>query len=124
MKLESVELAAPGANEALIRQTAIGVNFMDVYHRGGQYPLPLPSGIDIEAAGVIETVGSAVNGLKKGDRVVYAGSAPGPYASLRNMPAERLLEIPGSITEETAAAILTKGMTAEYLLMGTPTNPV
>ena len=116
MKLETVELAAPGATEALIRQTAIGVNFMDVYHRGGQYPLPLPSGIGIEAAGVIEAVGSAVTGLKKGDRVVYAGSAPGSYASLRNMPAERLLKIPEGVSEETAAAILTKGMTAEYLL--------
>lgn len=81
MKLESVSLPAPGTNEALIHQTAIGVNFMDVCHRGGPYPLPLPSGMGIEAAGVIEAVGSAVTNLKKGDRVVYAGSAPGSYAS-------------------------------------------
>ena len=116
MKLESVALPAPGASEVLIRQTAIGVNFMDVYHRGGQYPLPLPSGIGIEAAGVIEAVGSAVTDLKKGDRVVYAGSAPGSYADWRNMPAERLVKIPGGVSEEIAAALLTKGMTAEYLL--------
>jgi NADPH2:quinone reductase len=116
MKLESVELAAPGANEALIRQTAVGVNFMDVYHRGGQYPLPMPSGIGVEAAGVIESVGSGVSDLKKGDRVVYGGSAPGSYADLRIMPAERLLKIPEGVSEEQAAAILMKGMTAEYLL--------
>ena len=116
MKLETVELAAPGANEALIRQTAIGVNFMDVYHRGGQYPLPLPSGIGVEAAGVIEAVGIGVSNLKKGDRVVYGGSAPGSYADMRIMPAERLLKIPEGVSEEQAAAVLMKGMTAEYLL--------
>ena len=116
MKLETVELPAPGAAEALIRQTAIGVNFMDVYHRGGQYPLPLPSGIGVEAAGVIEAVGNAVSDLKKGDRVVYGGSAPGSYADWRIMPAERLLKIPDGVSEEQAAGVLMKGMTAEYLL--------
>ena len=115
-KLETVALAAPGANEALIRQSAIGINFMDVYHRGGQYPLPLPTGIGVEAAGVVEAVGAGVSDVKVGDRVVYGGSAPGSYADLRLMPAERLIKIPEGITEEQAAAVLMKGMTAEYLL--------
>ncbi len=98
-KLETVALAAPGANEALIRQSAIGINFMDVYHRGGQYPLPLPTGIGVEAAGVVEAVGAGVSDVKVGDRVVYGGSAPGSYADLRLMPAERLIKIPEGITE-------------------------
>lgn len=116
MKLEHVELAAPAAGEALIRQTAIGLNFMDVYHRSGQYPLSLPSGIGVEAAGVIEAVGAGVTDLKKGDRVAYGGSAPGSYADRRLMPADRLVKIPEGISEETAAAALMKGMTVEYLL--------
>lgn len=116
MKLEIVTLAAPDAGEALIRQSAIGINFMDVYHRGGQYPLPLPTGIGVEAAGVVEAVGAGVTDVKVGDRVVYGGSAPGSYADLRLMPAERLIKIPEGITEEQAAAVLMKGMTAEYLL--------
>ena len=116
MKLETSPLSQPGAGEALIRQTAIGVNFMDVYHRGGQYPLPLPTGIGVEAAGVVETVGAGVTDVKKGDRVVYGGSAPGSYADWRLMPADRLIKIPEGISEEQAAAVLMKGMTAEYLL--------
>lgn len=116
MKLETTALAVPGAGESLIRQTAIGVNFMDVYHRGGQYPLPLPSGIGVEAAGVVEAVGADVTDVKVGDRVVYGGSAPGSYADLRLMPADRLIKIPDGISEEQAAAVLMKGMTAEYLL--------
>ncbi|MEQ1775902.1 MAG: quinone oxidoreductase [Burkholderiales bacterium] len=116
MKLETMEVSAPGAGEALIRQTAIGLNFMDVYHRGGQYPLPLPSGIGVEAAGVVEAVGAGVTDVKKGDRVVYGGSAPGSYADLRLMPSDRLIKIPDGISEEQAAAVLMKGMTAEYLL--------
>ena len=116
MKLETTSLSPPGAGEVLIRQTAIGVNFMDVYHRGGQYPLPLPTGIGVEAAGVVEAVGAGVTDVKKGDRVVYGGSAPGSYADLRLMPAERLIKIPEGISEEQAAAVLMKGMTAEYLL--------
>ena len=116
MKLETVAVAAPGANEALIRQSAIGVNFMDVYHRGGQYPLPLPTGIGVEAAGVVQAVGAGVTDVKVGDRVVYGGSAPGSYADLRLMPAERLIKIPEGISEEQAAAVLMTGMTAEYLL--------
>ncbi len=116
MKLESAEVPAPGAGEVLLRQTAIGLNFMDVYHRGGQYPLPLPSGLGVEAAGVVEAVGAGVTDVKKGDHVVYGGSAPGSYANLRLMPADRLIKIPDGIGDDEAAAVLMKGMTAEYLL--------
>ena len=114
--LQSMEIAAPGAGEVLLRQTAIGLNFMDVYQRGGQYPLLLPSGIGVEAAGIVEAVGANVSGLKAGDRVAYGGSAPGSYADLRLMPAERLVKLPDDISEEQAAAILMKGMTVEYML--------
>jgi len=116
MTMESVDIAAPGVQEALIRQTAIGLNFMDVYHRGGQYPLPLPSGIGVEAAGIVEAVGPGVTDIRKGDHVVYGGSAPGSYADLRLMPVDRLIRIPDGISDEAAAAVLMKGMTAEYLL--------
>jgi len=116
MRLQTTDIAAPGAGEALVRQRAIGLNFMDVYQRGGQYPLPLPSGIGVEGAGVVEAVGAGVSGLKAGDRVAYAGGAPGSYADLRLMPADRLVTLPDDIFEEQAAAILMKGMTVEYLL--------
>jgi NADPH2:quinone reductase len=114
--LQGMEVAAPGTGEVLVRQTAIGLNFMDVYQRSGQYPLPLPSGLGVEAAGVVEAVGSGVSGLKPGDRVAYGGSAPGSYADLRLMPSDRLVKLPDDITEEQAAAILMKGMTVEYML--------
>jgi NADPH2:quinone reductase len=116
LHLQSMDIAAPGAGEVLLRQTAIGLNFMDVYQRGGQYPLPLPSGIGVEGAGIVETVGANVSGLKAGDRVAYAGSAPGSYTDLRLMPADRLVKLPDDISEEQAAAILMKGMTVEYML--------
>jgi NADPH2:quinone reductase len=116
LHLKSMEIAAPGAGEVLLRQTVIGLNFMDVYQRGGQYPLPLPSGIGAEGAGVVEAVGANVSGLKAGDRVAYGGGAPGSYADLRLMPADRLLKLPDDISEEQAAAILMKGMTVEYML--------
>lgn len=116
LELVTAELADPSAGEACLRQTAIGVNFMDIYHRSGQYPLPLPSGVGVEAAGVVEKAGAAVTGVKAGDRVAYGGSAPGAYADFRNMPADRLVKIPDGISEQTAASILMKGMTVEYLL--------
>lgn len=116
LQLQTVDVAAPGAGEVLLRQTAIGLNFMDVYQRGGQYPLQLPSGIGVEGAGVVEALGSGVSGLKIGDRVAYGGSAPGSYADLRLMPADRLVKLPDDISEEQAAAILMKGMTVEYML--------
>lgn len=116
MRFEAVELGAPGPGEVLVRQTAIGLNFMDVYHRGGQYPLPLPSGLGVEAAGVVEQIGSGVTELRKGDRIAYAGGAPGAYADYRIMPAERMIKLPDFISDEQAAAILMKGTTSEYLL--------
>ena len=113
---ETISLPEPAAGDALVRQTAIGVNFLDVYHRSGVYPLPMPSGVGSEAAGVVERVGSGVTDLKAGDRVAYAGGAPGSYASHRIMPAARLVKIPEGVSDETAAAVMLKGMTVEYLL--------
>ena len=89
---------------------------MDVYHRSGYYPLPLPSGVGTEAAGVVESVGPGVAELKAGDRVAYGSGAPGAYADARNIPADRLVKIPDGVGDEDAAALLMKGMTAEYLL--------
>lgn len=113
---ETIELPDPGAGEVLIRHTAIGVNFQDVYHRSGFYPLSMPSGIGTEAVGVVEKLGAGVGGLGVGDRVGYAGGAPGSYSDFRNVAAERLVKIPAGISDETAAAVLLKGMTVEYLL--------
>ncbi len=116
MHLQTVDISAPAAGEALVRQTVIGLNFMDVYQRGGQYALPVPSGIGVEAVGMVEAIGANVSGLKAGDRVGYGPSAPGSYADLRLMPADRLVKLPDDITDEQAAAILMKGMTVEYML--------
>jgi NADPH:quinone reductase len=116
MTLAEIEIDAPSAGEALVRQTACGVNFLDVYQRGGAYPMPMPSGVGNEAAGVVEEVGPEVTHLKPGDRVVYQGGAPGAYADLRVVPAWRLVKIPAGVSEEQAAAIALKGMTVEYLL--------
>lgn len=119
MRLETVDIADPGPGEALIRQTAIGVNYMDIYQRSGSYPLSLPSGIGLEAAGVVEAVGPDVTGLAPGDRVAYGGGPIGAYAQYRNMPAARLVKVPDDISDEQAAAVLMKGMTVEYLLQRT-----
>lgn len=116
LKLKDVELAAPGKGEVLMRQTAIGLNFIDVYFRDGSYALPLPAGVGAEAAGIVEAVGLEITDFKVGDRVAYGGAAPGAYASHRLMPAARLVHIPKDVTDEAAAAVLMKGMTAEYLL--------
>lgn len=121
LELQEIALPDPGPREARIRQTAIGVNFIDTYHRTGLYPLAeLPSGIGQEAAGVVEAVGSEVEEVSVGERVAYAASGgPGAYADTRNMPAERLVALPESIDEETAAAVLLKGMTVEFLVRRT-----
>jgi NADPH2:quinone reductase len=116
LTLEELVLAEPSAGEALVRQTAVGVNYLDVYHRSGYYPLPTPSGVGSEAAGVVERVGPGVTEVKVGDRVAYAGGSPGSYASHRNMPAARLVKIPDGVPDDIAAAVLLKGMTVEYLL--------
>ena len=115
MQLEDIELSAPGEDEVQIRQTAIGLNYMDVYQRSGYYPMDTPSPLGLEAAGEITAVGSGVSRLAVGDRVVYGGVL-GAYATHRNVPAARVIKLPDSISDEIAAAALMKGMTAEYLL--------
>jgi NADPH2:quinone reductase len=116
LQLVDIELPAPAAGQVRVKHTAIGVNFIDTYHRTGLYPLPLPSGLGSEAAGVVETVGTGVTAFKTGDRVGYASGVIGAYAAAINVPAERLVRLPDSISNEVAAAILLKGMTAQYLL--------
>lgn len=117
LKIEMVDLPEPGAGEVLIRHTAIGFNFQDIYTRGGFYPAPMPTGLGTEAAGVVEKVGAGVTAFRPGDRVCYAsGPVLGACASHRLFAADRLLKTPDSISDEQAAAILLKGMTVEYLM--------
>ncbi|MCS6799441.1 MAG: quinone oxidoreductase [Myxococcota bacterium] len=117
MRLEQVELPAPGPGEVRIEHEAIGVNFIDVYHRSGLYPLPaMPSGLGVEAVGRIAEIGAGVEGWSVGDRVGYAGGVPGAYASARTLPAAQLVGVPGEIDAPSAAAVLLKGMTVEYLV--------
>jgi NADPH2:quinone reductase len=110
------ELAAPQRGEALIEQTAIGLNFIDTYQRSGLYPVSLPSGLGTEAAGIVLEVGAGVTSLSPGDRVVYTGGPLGAYCGARIYAAERLIRIPEGISDEQAAAVLLKGLTAWYLL--------
>ena len=116
MQLEEVTVGDPAAGQARIRQTAIGVNFIDTYHRSGLYPMPMPSGLGSEAAGVVEAVGTGVTGLKNGDRVAYTGNPVGSYAEARLYPADRLVKIPEGITDQQAACMMLKGMTVQYLI--------
>lgn len=118
LEWREVALDPPGEGEVRIRHTAIGLNFIDTYHRTGLYPVDLPSGLGSEAAGVIEALGPGVDDLAEGDRVVYAGRPADAYSEARNFSAERVVPIPGSIDDETAAASLLKGLTAWYLLHG------
>ncbi len=120
LKAVEVDVPDPGPGEALVRHEAMGVNFIDCYHRSGLYPLPaFPSGLGLEGAGTVEAVGPGVEGLAPGDRVAYAGGPVGAYAGLRVLPAHRLVPLPAGIPAETAAAMMLKGMTAEYLLRRT-----
>lgn len=119
LTFEDVPLPDPGPGEVVVRHTAIGVNYIDVYHRSGLYPMPLPAGIGVEAAGKVEFTGPDVRDLKIGDRVAYAGGIPGAYSEARTIPADRLVKLPPEIDDLTAAAILQKGMTAEYLIRRT-----
>ncbi|MFN2349305.1 MAG: quinone oxidoreductase [Thioalkalivibrio sp.] len=117
MRWESIEVGDPGHGEVRLRQTAVGLNFIDVYFRTGLYPLPaMPGGLGMEAAGVVEAVGEGVDTLKEGDRVAYATPPPGAYAEARIMPAARLVKLPDNIEERTASAMMLRGMTAHYLL--------
>jgi len=116
LRLEDVTLGAPGAGEARVRQTAIGVNYVDVYHRTGLYPLPLPVGIGVEAAGVVEAVGASVTHLRAGDRVAYVSSTPGSYAGERVLAADRLVKLPDDVSDRTAAGMMLKGLTVQALV--------
>ena len=119
LRWEEIDVPAPGPGEARVRQTAAGLNFIDVYHRTGLYPLELPSTIGMEGAGVVEEVGAQVNDLKAGDRVAYADIPVGAYAEARVMPAHRLVPLPDTISDEQAAGMMLQGMTAEYLIRRT-----
>ncbi|MFQ5958920.1 MAG: quinone oxidoreductase [Alphaproteobacteria bacterium] len=120
--LEDVDIGEPGPGEARLRHAAVGLNFIDVYHRSGLYPLPaLPASIGMEAAGVVEAVGPGVADIVPGDRVAYAAPPPGAYCEARNVAADRLVRLPDAIDERRAAAMMLKGMTAEYLLRRTHT---
>jgi NADPH2:quinone reductase len=119
LKWEEVEVGAPGAGQIRIRHTAVGLNYLDTYHRSGIYPLPLPTGIGSEGAGVITAIGPGVKEFKKGDRVAYASPPVGSYAEERLMPADRVVKIPTGISDRTAAAMMLKGMTARYLIKQT-----
>ncbi len=117
LRWEEVEVPAPAAGEARVRQTFAGLNYIDTYHRTGLYPVgELPSGIGLEGAGVVEAVGDGVQEVAPGDRVAYAGGPLGAYAQLRNVPAWRLVKLPESIPDRQAAGMMLRGMTAEYLL--------
>jgi NADPH2:quinone reductase len=117
LTLQEIALPEPKPGEARVRHHAIGVNFIDTYHRSGLYVLPLPSGLGSEAAGVVEALGPGVTNVRVGERVAYAGAgAPAAYAEARIIAAERLVPVPDDITDEVAAAALLKGMTAEFLI--------
>jgi NADPH2:quinone reductase len=115
MKLEDVTLGEPGPGQARVRHTAIGVNFLDTYHRSGLYPLPMPAGIGSEAAGVVEAVGAGVTDIVPGQRVAYCLGGPGSYSEARVMPADRLVPISEGVSDRDAAALMLKGLTVQYL---------
>ncbi len=120
LRWEEVAVPQPGPGEALLRHTAIGLNYIDTYQRSGLYPLPgLPSTLGMEAAGVVEAVGSGVTEVKVGDRVAYASPPVGAYAEARIMPADRLVALPEVVSDTQAAAMMLQGMTAQYLLRRT-----
>ena len=119
LELVDVQVGEPGPGQVRIRHRAIGLNFIDVYHRTGLYPLPLPSSIGMEGAGVIEAVGEGVAHLQVGDRAAYASQPPGSYCEVRVMPAQCVCKLPDGIDFDTGAAMMLKGLTAQYLLLKT-----
>jgi NADPH2:quinone reductase len=119
MRWEPYDPGEPGRGQALIRQTAVGLNFIDVYERTGLYPNALPSGLGREGAGVVEALGPGVRGLEVGERVAYVSSQPGSYAERRCMAADRLVTIPDGVSDRLAAAAMLKGLTAQFLLRRT-----
>jgi len=116
---EDVEVRDPGAGEVRVRHHAVGVNYIDIYHRSGLYKVPLPSAIGMEGAGVVEAVGAGVTDIKEGDRVAYAAPPIGSYSESRLAPADRLVSLPDGIPFETAAGMMLKGMTVQYLIKRT-----
>lgn len=119
LRWEEVAVGDPAPGEARVRHEAVGLNFIDTYHRSGLYPLPLPSGIGLEGAGVVEAVAAGVTNVKVGDRVAYAGGPVGAYSEVRCMPADRLLKMPDSLDFHTGAAMMLQGLTSAYLLRRT-----
>ena len=119
LKFETIELSEPNPDEVLIEHKAIGLNFIDIYHRSGLYPLELPSGIGGEGSGIIKKIGSKVKDFSVGDRVAYAGVPLGAYSSERNYPTKNLVKIPNDISFDIAATLMTKGLTSYYLLYKT-----
>ena len=119
LQWQAMEIGQPGPGEARVSHRAVGLNYIDTYHRSGLYPLPLPSAIGLEAAGVVEAVGEGVADIAVGDRVAYAGGPVGAYSQARLMPADRLVRLPDAISFEQGAAMMLQGMTAQYLLRRT-----
>ena len=119
LRWEEVAVGDPAPGEARVRHQAVGLNFIDTYHRSGLYPLPLPSGLGTEAAGIVEAVGEGVSDLRVGDRVAYAGGPLGAYSQVRCLPADRLLKLPEAIDCRSGAAMMLQGLTAAYLLRRT-----
>jgi len=111
-----VQVGKPGPGEARVRHTAIGLNYVETYVRSGLYPVPLPSALGTEAAGVVEEVGPGVTDVKAGDRVAYVGGPQGAYSEVRVMPAERLIVLPKGISDQQGAAMMLKGLTTQYLI--------
>jgi len=117
LRYEEIEVGDTGPGEARVRHTAIGLNFTDIHHRSGRYPVPqVPHVIGMEAAGVVEAVGEGVSEVRPGDRVAYASETPCAYSQATVMPTRRLVKLPDFIDDETAAAVILKGLTAQYLL--------
>ncbi len=116
LRLDSLALGAPGPGEVVVRHTAVGLNYIDIYHRSGLYPVTLPSGLGLEAAGVIEAVGPGVAAFAVGDRVAYGTGPLGAYAEARVMPVGSLLRVPDAIDDRTAAAMMLQGLTVQYLI--------
>lgn len=119
LRYEDVDVPAPGPGEVTVRHTAIGLNYIDTYFRSGLYPAPIPCGLGLEAAGVVDAVGQGVTSFKEGDRVAYGTGPLGAYSDCQNAPANRVVRVPDGIGDEDAAAMMLKGMTVQYLLRRT-----
>ena len=120
LRLEDIDIEVPSAGEVQVLHTAIGVNFIDVYDRSGLYPQKhMPAGVGREAAGIVVSLGKGVRGFRQGDRIAYVHGTPGSYCEVRNVPADRLVKIPAGVSDEQAAVLMLKGMTAAYLLRHT-----